>query len=109
MTPWPRSSGVGIAVAETARVADEKPATPRRHRINRGEALWGYALIAPTGLGLLVFYLWPVLQTGYLSFTHSGPFGGPAQWTGLANYRELLHDPEVARALRNTVAYTILG
>jgi multiple sugar transport system permease protein len=81
----------------------------RRRRIHWGEAAWAYALIAPTGLGLLVFYLWPVLQTGYLSFTHSGPFGGPAQWSGLDNYRELVHDPEVGRALLNTVEYTALG
>ncbi|WP_236718146.1 carbohydrate ABC transporter permease [Actinoplanes sp. TFC3] len=66
-------------------------------------------MIAPTAAGLLVFYLWPVLQTAYLSFTHSGPFGGAAQWTGFDNYRELLSDPELGRALRNTIAYTILS
>lgn len=76
---------------------------------SRREAAWAYALIAPTGIGLAVFYLWPVLQTGYLSFTHAGPFGGAAEWTGLANYRTLVHDPEVGRALRNTVQYTLLG
>jgi multiple sugar transport system permease protein len=98
------------AVVETKGIAERGSAVPaRRRRVHWNEALWGYALIAPTGLGLLVFYLWPVLQTGYLSFTHSGPFGGAAQWTGLANYRELVHDPEVGRALRNTVAYTVLG
>ena len=80
----------------------------RRKRLN-AEAWWGYALIAPTGLGLLVFYLWPVLQTAYLSFTHAGPFGGEGEWTGLANYREMLADPEVGQALVNTLLYTALG
>jgi multiple sugar transport system permease protein len=85
-------------------------ATPRRRRrIRRGEALWGYALIAPTGLGLGVFYLWPVLQTAYLSFTHSGPFGGGNTWTGWDNYRQLVTDPEVRQALVNTLTYTGLG
>jgi multiple sugar transport system permease protein len=58
---------------------------------------------------LAVFYLWPVLQTAYLSFTHSGPFGGPSTFTGLDNYRQLVADPEVGQALLNTLTYTALG
>jgi multiple sugar transport system permease protein len=56
-------------------------------------------------LGLAVFYMWPAVDTVYQSFTQSGPFGG-STWVGLANYRQLLHDPEVLQALRNTVIYT---
>ncbi len=96
----------------TARTARAVPAAPRRGRsfgARRAEALWGYALIAPTGLGLALFYMWPVVQTCYLSFTHSGPFGGAATWIGLANYRELFSDSEFAQALLNTVTYTALG
>ncbi|MCF6472328.1 sugar ABC transporter permease [Nonomuraea sp. MG754425] len=70
--------------------------------------MWGYAFIAPTGLGLAIFYLWPVLQTAYFSFTEWGPFGGHT-WTGLANYTRLLGDPEVGRAVLNTLTYTALG
>jgi multiple sugar transport system permease protein len=80
-----------------------------RRRIDWPEAIWGYALIAPTGIGLGVFYLWPVLKTAYLSFTRTGPFGGANQWIGLDNYRELVSDPEVGRALLNTIEYTALG
>ncbi|TYB66047.1 sugar ABC transporter permease [Nonomuraea sp. PA05] len=72
------------------------------------EALWGYAFIAPTGLGLAVFYLWPVLQTAYFSFTEWGVFGGHT-WTGLANYTRLISDPEVGQAVLNTLTYTVLG
>ena len=67
-----------------------------------------YLLIAPTGLGLAVFYLWPVLQTAYFSFTEWGPFGGH-EWIGLDNYRTLAADDEVLRALANTWLYTVLG
>ncbi|WP_165974569.1 carbohydrate ABC transporter permease [Nonomuraea deserti] len=74
----------------------------------RTEALWGYAFIAPTGLGLAIFYLWPVLQTAYFSFTEWGAFGGHT-WTGLDNYTRLLGDPEVGRAVLNTLTYTALG
>ncbi|MEU0096540.1 sugar ABC transporter permease [Kribbella sp. NPDC006257] len=72
------------------------------------EALWGYAFIAPTGLGIAVFYLWPVLQTAYFSLTEWGAFGGHT-WTGIDNYRRLVDDPEVGRALVNTLTYTGLG
>jgi len=78
----------------------------RKDRVT--EALWGYAFIAPTALGLAVFYLWPVLQTAYFSFTKWGAFGGHS-WTGAGNYTRMVHDPEVGRALVNTLTYTVLG
>ncbi|SEM30481.1 carbohydrate ABC transporter permease [Nonomuraea pusilla] len=91
--------------------AERRPAlagrTAKRRR-PRTEALWGYAFIAPTGLGLTIFYLWPVLQTAYFSFTEWGAFGGHT-WTGLDNYARLLGDPEVGQAMLNTLMYTVLG
>lgn len=83
-----------------------RPGRPRRHHVV--EALWGYAFIAPTGIGLGIFYLWPVLQTAYFSLTEWGPFGGHT-WTGLDNYARLLDDPEVGQSLVNTLTYTVLG
>jgi multiple sugar transport system permease protein len=74
----------------------------------RADAFWGYAMIAPGLIGLLIFYIWPMLQTFYFSFTEWGPFGD-AVWTGLANYRELFHGPEFLMALRNTLVYTVLS
>src|SRR6266498_2673763 len=119
LTPaWRRNELLAMSLTETmgtARQARAVRATrapqhrPRFSRARGAEALWGYALIAPTGLGLAVFYLWPVVQTAYLSFTHAGPFGGGNTWTGLANYRELLADSEVRQALLNTLEYTGLG
>jgi multiple sugar transport system permease protein len=76
--------------------------------MTRADAFWGYAMIAPGFIGLLVFYIWPMLQTFYFSFTEWGPFGD-AVWTGLANYRELFHGPEFLMALRNTLVYTVLS
>jgi multiple sugar transport system permease protein len=76
--------------------------------MTRADAFWGYAMIAPGFIGLLIFYIWPMLQTFYFSFTEWGPFGD-AVWTGLANYRELFHGPEFLMALRNTLVYTVLS
>ncbi|WP_219416260.1 carbohydrate ABC transporter permease [Pseudonocardia nigra] len=64
-------------------------------------------MIAPTGLGLLVFYLWPIVRTLYLSFTESGAFGS-YEWTGVENYAALVTDPVVAEALLNTFLYSAL-
>ena len=74
----------------------------------RADAFWGYAMIAPGLIGLLVFNIWPMLQTFYFSFTEWGPFGD-AVWTGLSNYRALFQGPEFLMALRNTLVYTVLS
>jgi len=101
----PDATRAGPMAAPTVAGRDRRP-RPWRHQ--RSEALWAYLLIAPTGLGLAVFYLWPVLQTAYFSFTEWGPFGGH-EWIGLENYRTLVGDGEVLRALANTALYTVLG
>jgi multiple sugar transport system permease protein len=57
-----------------------RPATSGRRR--RRESAWALAMIAPLGLGLGVFYLWPVVQTVYFSFTEWGhPSGAFAHMT----------------------------
>ena len=76
--------------------------------MTRADAFWGYAMIAPGLIGLLIFYIWPMLQTFYFSFTEWGPFGD-AEWTGLSNYRALFQGPEFLMALRNTLVYTVLS
>jgi len=65
-------------------------------------------MISPMVLGLSVFYLWPLVQTLYFSFTTWGPFGGHT-WTGLDNYRRLVGDPEVRHAFSNTIKFTLLS
>ncbi|WP_043632634.1 carbohydrate ABC transporter permease [Nonomuraea candida] len=75
--------------------------------LSKREWAWGYLLIAPMALGLAVFYLWPIAQTLYLSFTESGVFGGYT-WVGTANFAELLGDEEMLGALGNTLLYAVL-
>ncbi|MER6509473.1 sugar ABC transporter permease [Nonomuraea sp. NPDC001636] len=88
------------------RAAAVKASAPPGRR-SRRDWLWGYGLIAPMALGLAVFYLWPIAQTLYLSFTESGVFGGQT-WVGLDNFAALLGDEEMAGALRNTLLYSVL-
>jgi multiple sugar transport system permease protein len=107
-------SGAAAQAAAAPGPASAGPDEPRRSKPARrrwwrsAEAWWGYAMIAPTGLGLAIFYLWPVVQTAYFSMTEWGPFGGHT-WTGLGNYRRLVGDAEVWHALGNTAMFTGLG
>ncbi len=67
---------------------------------------WAYVLIAPIVIGEALFALWPLAQSIYLSFTSWGVFG-QVRWTGLENYSQLLEDPEVYSALRNTIVIAV--
>ena len=53
-------------------------------------ALW---FLAPWLIGFLVFTLWPVLATLWLSFTDYRVLS-PPRWVGLANYQQLFTDTE---------------
>ncbi|MFD6178320.1 MULTISPECIES: carbohydrate ABC transporter permease [unclassified Isoptericola] len=72
-----------------------------------GDGWWPWLFVAPTMVGILVFYLWPIFRTGYLSLTDTGPFGG-ATWAGLDNYDRLASDGDVALAVGNTLVYTAI-
>jgi multiple sugar transport system permease protein len=72
----------------------------------RSDYFWAYCMIAPTMLGLCIFYLWPIIQTFYFSFTKWGAFGQYA-WTGLSNYKQMLHDSNLLQSFKNTGIYII--
>lgn len=65
-------------------------------------------MVCPTLVGIAVFALWPIVQSAYLSFTTWDGFGQHS-WSGLDNYGRLLHDPQVAYALRNSLIYAFVG
>jgi multiple sugar transport system permease protein len=58
-------------------------------------------------LGVLVFYIWPIVQTAGSSFTETGPFGG-STFSGIENYVRLLQDPQLYLSLGNTLLYTAI-
>jgi multiple sugar transport system permease protein len=75
--------------------------------VRKADGKWPWVFVLPTFVGVLVFYLWPLLKTLYDSFTETGPFGG-ATWVGAANYSQLIGDSQVYRAIVNTVVYTAI-
>jgi multiple sugar transport system permease protein len=76
--------------------------TPAR----RNDISWAYIMIAPNLLGLALFFIWPIFQTIYFSFTEWGDFG-KYKFAGLVNYNKMLHDPNIWLALKNTARYTV--
>lgn len=75
--------------------------------MKRSDYFWAYVMIAPTILGLLIFYLWPIVQTIYFSFTEWGAFG-TYEWIGIENYKKMLTDENLVKSFKNTLIYTIL-
>jgi ABC-type sugar transport system permease subunit len=68
----------------------------------------GYVLVAPAVLATTVFFIVPMLVSGYWSLTE---FNGikPPQFVGLDNYVQLLTDPRFQQVLRNTTFFVIMG
>jgi multiple sugar transport system permease protein len=77
-----------------------------RKQIN--EWCWGWFLIAPTVIGLLILNIIPIFQTLYLSFFKSGDFGKGNLFIGLGNYKKMLGDLQVWYAVGNTLKYTVI-
>ncbi|MBU3113303.1 carbohydrate ABC transporter permease [Clostridium lacusfryxellense] len=70
---------------------------------------WGYLMVAPTIIGLIILNIWPIFYTLNLSFHKNGDFGGAGKFAGLLNYKQLLSDVSVAHASLNTFAYALVS
>jgi putative chitobiose transport system permease protein len=66
-----------------------------------------WVLVVPALAWLLMFNLWPSINTVILSFTNARPLGG-GQFVGLKNFETLLHDDQLRWALLNSVIYMVV-
>ena len=73
-------------------------------RVLRNTAI-GWSFILPNFAGFAVLTLVPVVLLFYYAFTDWNVFGG-AQWSGLANFRQMVGDDSFWTALWNTVYYS---
>ena len=95
--------------ADTATSPTGTPGRRRRPHSEgflRNRAAWLF--IAPWVVGFLVFTLWPLLFTGYLSFTDYDVINDP-QMVGTANYQALMSEPKVRLALTNTFVFALMS
>ena len=73
--------------------------------MKRKQGSWvPWALVAPGVLWVLVFALWPFLNTVRLSFTNARPLTTP-EFTGLENYVRLFHDERFGYAMTTSLVY----
>jgi multiple sugar transport system permease protein len=78
---------------------------PRRRRRSSRSAL----LIAlPTIVIFAVFSWWPVIYGALMSFQRTN-FVGPTHWVGLDNFLYVLGDPQLTRAVLNTLLFVGLA
>lgn len=78
-----------------------------------GDALWGYVFLLPWLLGLVIFFLGPLLASVYLSFTKYDVLS-PPHFIGIQNYQmafftDPLFWPSLLRTFEYSVAVVPLG
>jgi len=71
------------------------------------DAKWGYLLVGPTIIGLLVLNVWPFIQTLVLSFSTTHPFG-IYELSGIQNYVQMFGNKEFWKATWNSIYFCIL-
>lgn len=80
----------------------------QRRVVNSRQTRYALIFLIPAGIGLFFFYLLPALRGFYFSFTDYAVLT-PEKWTGLENYRRLIHDPLFWNAVKVTVYYVLLN
>jgi multiple sugar transport system permease protein len=86
-------------------IATVMPTTSRRERREAWEAL---LFLSPWIIGFLLFTGGPIVYSLVLSF-YRWDIIRPAEFVGLANYRQMGHDPLLAKALANTIVYASMS
>lgn len=110
----PRITAPNAAPPDSATRAARRSASKKARRsasnspVHRKDWRMAWLLIAPALVGFLIFAVYPLLRGVYLSFTTFHVLS-PAQWTGLANYRELIHDSIFWNSVRVTVYFVVLS
>lgn len=84
------------------------PQRTRAVRKQRRRSQWrGFLYIAPAMVLVIVFFVMPVLFTGWMSL-HNWPLMGAARWIGFANYIRMWNDSRFMAALNFTAYYTVI-
>jgi multiple sugar transport system permease protein len=68
----------------------------------------GWAFVTPGVAIILLFGAVPIVWSAVMSFQRSNLLSPSTPFVGLANYRQLVHDPIVAQAIQHTLIYTAL-
>jgi multiple sugar transport system permease protein len=74
----------------------------------REETLAGYAFLMPTLLSLLIFVVFPVLFSFYISFHKYDYLSTARPFVGLDNYRHMVQNERFWRTLANSTRYAFM-
>lgn len=85
-----------------------KPKKRRAVGIEAHKARMGVLFTLPWILGLLIFYVYPLLSSVYYSFTSYSVLN-PGEFVGLQNYRDLMHDDLFWKSIANTLIFTAMS
>lgn len=95
-----------MTIAVDARSAGQPSPALRAKR--RRQRLTVLAFLTPWLLGVAIFFIYPLIDTVYLSFTRYDLLS-PPKWIGLTNYRFMLtKDPQVVQAAYNTLWLVVI-
>ena len=85
------------------------PAAQTRRRNKRGDGRAAAVMIFPNMAMFTIFIIVPVVGGLLLSFTTWDITNGFPKWVGLANYRQMIHDPLVWEAVNTTLKFIAMG
>lgn len=80
----------------------------RRHPLGQ-DWLWGYLLISPVLVYILVLVAYPFFLSIYFSLNQVTVASGSTGFVGLGNFAQLLTNPQYLIGLRNTLTFTFLA
>lgn len=82
--------------------------TLKRKKSLKDDGIWGYLFIAPPFIGVLIFLVYPLLSSLYISMSKYNMFA-PPEFIGFANYIKMFTDDKLfLKTLLNTF-YAALG
>jgi multiple sugar transport system permease protein len=78
-------------------------------RPRRAESVTGWAFVTPAAVIIGAFGAAPIVWSLVISFTNENELSSTStRFTGLRNYRAMIHDPIVTQAIEHTLVYTAL-
>jgi len=79
-----------------------------RRRLVSSESVTGWAFVTPGVAIIALFGVAPIIWSALMSFQHNNLLSPDTPFAGVANYRQMVHDPIVAQAIQHTLIYTVL-
>jgi multiple sugar transport system permease protein len=79
-----------------------------RRKVADSEQFTGWVFVTPAVSVILLFGAAPIVWSALMSFQRSNLLSPSTPFVGLANYRQMVHDPVVVQAIQHTLIYTAL-